>query len=195
VLCALGLAAAAPRRDVSRTVMLGGESLSSERLHRERAALLAEASAALGAPPSRVRVRHELRYRGQSFELPVDDSGSSTPATLREAFAAAHEQRYGYRDDSADVELVTVRVSVWGEPPALQPRSPGEGRHTRGERRLLVLDGEASEAEVLRGELAPGTRLEGPALCAMPEATLFVAPGWAGEVDASGSARLQRIAR
>jgi N-methylhydantoinase A len=58
-----------------------------------------------------------------------------------------------------------------------------------------VLDGEASEAEVLRGELAPGTRLEGPALCAMPETTLFVAPGWAGEVDASGSARLQRIAR
>jgi N-methylhydantoinase A len=193
VLCALGLAAAAPRRDVSRTVMLGGASLSSERLHRERAALLAEASAALGARPSRVRVRHELRYRGQSFELPVEESGSSDPDTLREAFAAAHEQRYGYRDDSADVELVTLRVSVWGQSPGLEARSPGDGATPRGETRSVVLGGEATEAEVLRGELAPGTRLEGPALCAMPEATLLIAPGWAGEVDASGSAQLHRI--
>jgi N-methylhydantoinase A len=193
VLCALGLAAAAPRRDVSRTVMLGGRSLSSGRLHRERAALLAEASAALGARPSRVRVRHELRYRGQSFELPVEESGSSEPDTLREAFAAAHEQRYGYRDDNADVELVTVRVSVWGQSPALRARSPGDGRPPRGETHRVVLGGETREAEVLRGELAAGTRLEGPALCAMPEATLLIAPGWAGEVDASGSAQLHRI--
>jgi len=27
----------------------------------------------------------------------------------------------------------------------------------------------------------------------MPEATLLIAPGWAGEVDASGSAQLRRI--
>jgi N-methylhydantoinase A len=193
VLCALGLAGAAPRRDVSRTVMLGGASLSSERLHRERAALLAEASAALGARPSRVRVRHELRYRGQSFELPVEESGSCEPDALREAFAAAHEQRYGYRDDSADVELVTVRVSVWGSSPALQARSPGDGWPPSGETHRVVLGGEAREAKVLRGELAAGTLLEGPALCAMPEATLLIAPGWAGEVDASGSAQLHRI--
>jgi N-methylhydantoinase A len=193
VLCALGLAAAAPRRDVSRTVMLGGGSLSSGRLHRERAALLAEASAALGARPSRVRVRHELRYRGQSFELPVEESGSSEPDTLREAFAAAHEQRYGYRDDNADIELVTVRVSVWGQSPALRAPSPDDRRPRRGETHRVVLGGEAREAEVLRGELAPGTHLEGPALCAMPEATLLIAAGWAGEVDASGSAQLHRV--
>ena len=70
VLCALGLATAAPRRDVARTVMLDGRSLSPERLSDERAALIAEASAALSSTPSRMRVRHELRYRGQSFELP-----------------------------------------------------------------------------------------------------------------------------
>jgi N-methylhydantoinase A len=194
VLCALGLAAAAPRRDVSRTVMLGGESLSLERLYHERAALLAEARAALGARPSRVRIRHELRYRGQSFELPVEESGSPDPDTLREAFAAAHEQRYGYRDDNAEVELVTVRVSVWGQSPTLQSRSPVDRGASRGETHRVVLGGESTEAEVLRGELAPGTRLEGPALCAMPEATLLIAPGWAGDVDAGGSVRLHRTA-
>ena len=193
VLCALGLAAAAPRRDLSRTVMLRGESLSSGRLRRERAALLAEAAAALGTRPSRVRVRHELRYRGQSFELPVEESGAAEPDTLREAFAAAHEQRYGYRDENADIELVTVRVSVWGQSPALRAPSPDGRRPPRGDTHRIVLGGEARKAEVLRGELAPGTPLEGPALCAMPEATLLIAPGWAGEVDASGTAQLHRI--
>src|SRR6202040_3064706 len=67
VLCALGLAAAAPRRDVSRTVMLGGEAITGERLSREREALVAEAASALATSPARLRVRYELRYRGQSF--------------------------------------------------------------------------------------------------------------------------------
>ena len=128
VLCALGLAAAAPRRDVSRTVMLGGASLSAERLARERDALIAEARDSLGEAPTRVRVRHELRYGGQSFELPVEESGDAGPETLREGFARAHEQRYGYRDDSAEVELVTIRVSAWGSAPDLQPAAPAAGR-------------------------------------------------------------------
>jgi N-methylhydantoinase A len=193
VLCALGLAAAAPRRDVSRTVMLAGEALSAERLGREREALIAEACQALGAAPARVRVRHELRYRGQSFELPVEEAGSPDLDGLREEFARAHELRYGYRDDAAEVELVTVRVSVWGESRALRTRASDSGAAPRRETRRVVLGGEGIDAAVLRGELAPGTRLQGPALCAMPEATLLVAPGWAGEVDVHGTARLRRV--
>jgi N-methylhydantoinase A len=86
VLSALGLAAAAPRRDVARTVMLGapgGPALSAELLAKQRRALIDAASAALAGTalagttlaemPARVRVRYELRYRGQSFELPVEE--------------------------------------------------------------------------------------------------------------------------
>src|SRR5205823_10235605 len=71
VLSALGLAAAPPRRDVSRTVLLSGDTLTVDRLASECAALLAQARDALGAPEARARVRHELRYAGQSFELAV----------------------------------------------------------------------------------------------------------------------------
>jgi hypothetical protein len=53
--------------------MLAGVSLSRPRLADERAALIESASAALAATPQRVRVRYELRYGGQSFELPVDE--------------------------------------------------------------------------------------------------------------------------
>ena len=199
VLCALGLAAAAPRRDVSRTVMLAGDSLSAERLSQERDALIGEALAALAASPCRVRVRHELRYGGQSFELPVEEEIDGTahrqaldPDELRGAFARAHELRYGYSDDSAEVELVNIRVSVWGASPSLRPQ-PGKPAVTDvAETRRVVFDGEPLEAAVLRGELAPGTVLSGPALCALPEATLLVPPGWSGGVDAQGTVHLSR---
>jgi N-methylhydantoinase A len=189
VLCALGLAAAAPRRDAARTVMLTGETLNAERLAAEREELVARACAHLGEPARRVGVRYELRYHGQSFELAIEEEGTEeeeeeewkegkgkegkeeerkappSPDALREAFARAHEQRYGYRDGGVEVELVTIRVSAWGAAPRL---------------RLAGSDGEP----------APGTMIEGPAVCALPGSALYVPDGWSGEVDAYGSVRL-----
>jgi N-methylhydantoinase A len=199
VLCALGLAAAPPRRDVARTVMLRGASLSTDELAREREALVQEARHLLGAAPTRVRARHELRYRGQSFELPIDEEidpdpggGGLGPDELRAAFARAHEQRYGYRDDDAEVELVNLRVSVWGPAPPMRPRSPGAAAPSAARRRPVVFAGETLSTAVHAGEPPPGTELEGPALYALPEATLLVPPGWSGEVDAHGTIRLER---
>jgi N-methylhydantoinase A len=196
VLSALGLAAAAPRRDVSRTVMLGGRALTSERLRDEREALIAEARAALATEPARVRVSHELRYHGQSFELPVEeeiapahDHGGLDPDALRASFARAHEVRYGYRDDSAEVELVNLRVSVLGSSPALRPGAAAESEPATAIR-PVVFDGERIDAAVLHGELPPGTPLLGPAVCALPEATLLVPPGWSGTVDRQGTIHL-----
>ena len=131
VLSALGLAAAPPRRDAARTVMLSAAQLDGPALDTAREELLSEAAAALGTEPLRARLRHELRYRGQSFELPVDEERGRDPgepftaAALREAFAVAHEARYGYRDGQAEVELVNLRASVWGPAPPLRPRAAG----------------------------------------------------------------------
>ena len=190
VLCALGLAAAAPRRDVSRTVMLAGEMLTSERVGAERDALLAEARRALACEPSRLRITHELRYRGQSFELSIEESERADPAALREAFARAHEARYGYRDHDAEIELVNMRASVWGDAPPLRPLAAGGGEATTGSG-PIVFGGETLTASVVRGELAPGTDLSGPALYALPDATLLLPPGWSGTVDANGTCRLR----
>jgi len=213
VLCALGLAAAPPRRDVARTVMLGGKSLSQEHLSREREALVEEALQALAGPPARVRVRHELRYRGQSFELPVEEELDPAPGAiglgpdeLRAEFGRAHELRYGYQnpsregenpsreggEDSAEVELVNIRVSAWGQAPVLRPKA-ASGAGPDAEARPIVIGGEELEAQVIRGEPVPGTVLCGPTLCALGEATLLVPPGWCGEVDAQGTIRLRDL--
>ncbi len=216
VLSALGLAAAAPRRDAARTVMLGAPGaapLSAQPLRDARETLIAEACGALAQAPARVRVRHELRYRGQSFELPVEQhfelpveqqippvagEGASAdghecawldPGALRRAFAGAHEQRYGYRDDDAAVELVNIRVSVWGSSPSLRPTVPDTAAPAR-DVRAVHFDGRSQPTTILRGELPPGTALSGPTLCALPEATLLVSPGWSGTVDEQGTIHL-----
>ena len=58
------------------------------------------------------------------------------------------------------------------------------------ELREIIFDGCPVTATVLRGELPPGTRLRGPALCALPESTLLLPPGWWGEVDEQGTIHL-----
>jgi N-methylhydantoinase A len=195
VLSALGLAAAASRRDASRTVMLSGEAFASERVGAERDSLIQRATDELdpqagpGRPAERVEVSYELRYRGQSFELSVKAGIDN----LRSAFEEAHEQRYGYRDEQGEVELVTIRVSAWGTPPPLTLAGHAGEPPARGSTHI-VFDGELVEAELWRGELPPGTRICGPALCAMPESTLLVPPGWRGGVDEHGTIALERTA-
>ncbi|HEX5223655.1 MAG TPA: hydantoinase/oxoprolinase family protein [Solirubrobacteraceae bacterium] len=206
VLSALGLAAAPPRCDSARTVMLAGASLGEERLGTARAALLSEALADLRGPAERARVRYELRYRGQSFELPVDEDlpapvgvpapGAKVPGAdataLASRFHDAHEARYGYRDEEADVELVTMRVSVWGSSPVLAPRAAATAQRAGPQRTALVIGGEPVEATLLLGEPEAGQAVRGPALVALPAATLLVRPGWSGSVDAHGTIALTR---
>ena len=197
VLCALGLAAAAPRRDLSRTVLREVGAIEPAALDDERAWLLAQAAADLGAAPARVRVTHELRYGGQSFELAVrEELGSGeregmVPAVLREAFERAHEQRYGYRDANAAVELVNLRISVWGSGPAQRPLAGASGS-ARSEPRPIVFAGEAVRSEILIGEPSPGAEVQGPALWAHAQSTLLIPPGWSGSVDEHGTVHISR---
>jgi N-methylhydantoinase A/oxoprolinase/acetone carboxylase beta subunit len=149
VLSALGLAAADRRRDRARTVLLRGEALDAHAL-RPRAA---------GA-----RAAYDVRYRGQSFELTVRDVRPD-PVAVREAFEAAHEERYGYRDPEGEVEVVTIRETV------VEPGPPLE---------LAAV-----------GERAP---FAGPAVVRLPEATLVVPEGWTGATDATGTIVLERRA-
>jgi N-methylhydantoinase A len=184
VLAALGLVVSDRRRDTQRSVLLSGAGLTAERLQAEIAAL---------AGPGELRVTAELRYRGQAFELAVETSTEPDPDALREAFAAAHERAYGYRDPDGEVELVTLRVTATEPGPAIDAAAAGAaGRGATRSTRRAVFDGEEHEAAVLTGEPEPGTGIAGPAICELPEATLAVPPGWAGRVEPSGTIRIER---
>jgi N-methylhydantoinase A/oxoprolinase/acetone carboxylase beta subunit len=148
VLSALGLAAADRRRDTARTVLLHGEALTP-------AALAVDEGEAA----------YDVRYRGQSFELTVRGTGPD-PAAVREAFEAAHEERYGYRDPEGEIEVVTVRVTETEPGPEVAFEAPPDG----------------------------AGRIAGPAVVGLPEATLVVPEGWSGRTDPTGTIVLERSA-
>jgi N-methylhydantoinase A len=192
VLCALGLSAAAPRRDVARTVMLSGEDFDSARLRQARKRLIEIATDALGERPQRIRTRAEMRYRGQSFELAVEAHQDSEPEDLRAAFESLHQQRYGYRDKDAEVQLVTLRVSAFGAAPQVR-LAPSCIKAPARSTREVIFDGRRVQALCLRGELPPATRIAGPAICALADTTLLVPPGWSGVVDGQGTILLEHV--
>ena len=99
----------------------------------------------------------DLRYRGQSFELTVP-----LQADLATAFHRAHEERYGYADESREIELVAVRTVE------------------------VVRGPEISFQTTERLEVV------GPALVELPGATCWVPEGWRGETNDDGTLVLRR---
>jgi N-methylhydantoinase A/oxoprolinase/acetone carboxylase beta subunit len=149
VLSALGLAAADQRQDETRTVLLRGDALDD-------AALRALADGA-------DEVAWDVRYAGQSFELTVRDVPPNLRA-VRGAFEASHEERYGYSDPEATIEIVTVRRTK---------RRRGPEIHLRGG--------------------TPHRRASGPDVLRLPETTIVVAAGWQASEDDAGTIRLERV--
>jgi N-methylhydantoinase A len=195
VLSALGLAAADRRATEQRTVLLGGDELTDDALAGARGELAGAARATLGADDARVELAHDVRYRGQAHELTVRDLAQPELAALREAFEALHDERYGYRDDGTPIEVVTIRATASVPGPELDLAAGDGAAQWERSRREVVFEGERHDAEILRGEPAPGERIAGPAICELPEATLVVAPGWSGSLDEAGTLVLEREPR
>ncbi len=192
VLAALGLVVSPRRRDAQSSVLLSGDELTAARVAEVAEALGEHARAALGEPGAELRGIYELRYRGQSFELPVQLGTSPSRAELRAGFEELHEERYGYRDAEQELELVTVRVSAVSEAPDVS-LADGDGNEepSRGRRRA-ILGGEEIELDVLRGAPPPRSQLAAPLIVELPESTLLVPPGWSGNVDAAGTIVIDR---
>ncbi len=187
VLSALGLVVSERRRELVRSELLSGDELTREAVANAVAELAGRGREELGSPDAEMRVRCDLRYAGQAFELTIAAEQEPDTGELRRAFDTAHEQRYGYSDPDATLELVTLRVAV-ALPGEQLAGAAIEGEPERSVRRVLF-DGEWTEATVHRGVIEG---VSGPAVCELPEATLVVPPGWSGGADADGTIVLER---
>jgi N-methylhydantoinase A len=157
VLSAFGLVVAERRRDLVESVLLTGDDLTAERIAEAVDRLADRGREELrAARDPEVRATYDLRYEGQAFELPVDGDPEPYPDELRRAFDRAHEDRYGYADPDARLELVTVRVAV--ALPGAEPRP-------------AAWDG------------LPGGAVDGPEVVALPGSTLVVPKGWRARAE------------
>src|SRR4051812_36897373 len=173
VLSAVGLIAAERRRDLVESVLLSGDELTTDAVADVVAKLAERGRDELGEPDAEVRASYDLRYGGQAFELTVAGEPRPDPGDLRAAFDRAHEERYGYADEEAALELVTVRVAA-ALPRTELPRTERSEAEERP-RREAFFEGEKRSITVVSG-LPP--KLAGPAVVELPESTVVVPPGW-----------------
>lgn len=223
LLSAHGLGAAMLERFAHRQVLrpLGELETDLPALLTDLATEAQEAVAREGVAAVEVEIRRQmvhLRYRGQDATIPVEVEGRDGDLIGRvgSGFDRAYRARYGYRPESREIEVESVRVVA---------SSRGGGEAPSPERLDTVcfgaetldagtLDTEPFDAEPVgwrsvvfegwsggagevpvfeRSELAPGARLAGPSLVFERHSATLVAPGWSCRVDRAGALILERV--
>lgn len=151
-------------------------------------------SAARGAPVSERRLAY-MRYVGQGHEitvpLPLRDLSADDVAALRRDFEAAYAAQFARPIPGAAIEVLSWSVLAATEQRApekavaVAPQAPPPPRGTRP-----VFDGRAGAATEVplyrRIDMAPGARIQGPAIIAEDETSTFVAASFEAHVDGAG---------
>ncbi len=140
-----------------------------------------------------VRHRIDLRYRGTETAMTLE-AGHDDITALREEFDAAHRRLFGYARPEFPIEAVAVRVEVVGHAPSLIKGRPTVAVFDNATapvpqplRRERMWSGSQMELAPLfrREDLAPGTRLLGPALILESTGTIALDRGFELRVGAN----------
>ena len=195
VLCADGLLAADLRSEFSRAMAFAGpmDPQATAPIIAELEQQAADWLDVEGVTPeARVIERKALlRYAGQGGEIAVDYAPDRS--TVEENFRTAHKALYGFNLGAA-IELVTLRVHATGlaASPPIVNLEPGD-MPVPQEFTAVSIDGASRAVPVIeRARLGAGARFAGPLILTQLDTTTYVAPGWHGEVHASGGILLTR---
>ncbi len=202
VLSSLGLLLAEPLHDFVRTMLCAAENAEPSRLTREfrlmerRGGRLLEQEG-VGRESQVFTWFLDMRYAGQSYELPVQiPSRALSVEGVRVAvrrFHAAHESRYGYKDEGNGVEIVNLRVYCRGRSRQLLPRqTPVKTAWRVKARRDAYVGGEWVRACPVfdRTEAPIGSTGKGPCIMEDYDSTLVLPGGARYVVDRAGSLRI-----
>ncbi|MFF7717448.1 hydantoinase B/oxoprolinase family protein [Streptomyces sp. NPDC007988] len=194
----IGLADATAMREQSVEAELGEDTLVRVRELCDELAGRTRADLRDDAVPDEAistRARVLIRYAGTDAGMPVP---LGTEAGMREAFTAAHRERYAFTmDKPLVVEAVSVEAVGRAGPHGTVAVEEATGAPGPGKVRDTVrvfLDGRRVDAPLLRRkDLSPGDTVEGPAIVAEADATTVVDPGWQAAVGDGGHLLLTRV--
>ncbi len=197
VLSAAGMLIADITRDAERGLHLAidpADAGAVPPLDEAFAAVERQATEAIGEDGYRsgvaVEFAADLRYRGQSHELTVRLPAGCDAESVREAFHAAHRERFGF--DSADVPVEVVIARAKARHPGLQGGlGVGHDASDAASRQEDVTWDRARSTTVLP-RAAVSETLHGPAIVTQVDTTVTVPPGWSAEPLAEGSLLLRR---
>lgn len=151
-----------------------------------------------GVPPDAIRrlPRLHLRYEGTDTALAVD-FGTPSIAEALAAFETAHRAQFGFVQEGRRIVVDTVDVEGRDgrgggfEAPERPTRA---GRPAAAVTRPVRFDGRTEMTGIHRREdLAPGDRIDGPALVIEPNQTIVIEPGWSAEITARDDVLLRRV--
>lgn len=139
----------------------------------------------------------DARYVGQSYELTIPYIASWDDQ--RAAFDKAHEERYGFQDPDAEMEIVVTRlVATIGMPvPPQQKLAASEDASiSPKQHRPVYIDGEWTDAPIYdRDDIPAGTTLEGPAILDQFDTTAYIRPDQSCFCDEFGFLHLSSIGK
>ena len=198
---ALGLLMTEVRHEFVQSRMMVIETLATEgaSIFDELAARATELLAGEGFAPAQIRLDTavDLRYAGQGYELTVPCSprpDAEDVRALRRRFDRDHESGFGHCAPQADVQVVSFRLTAIGEVPKVPLREPQAATENVSaaikERRPVYFSSRRAYVEspvYERSRLAPGHRIDGPAVIEQLDATTVLAPGQRLEVDRLGN--------
>ncbi|AWB82380.1 hydantoinase [Corynebacterium yudongzhengii] len=165
-----------------------------ERLGAEFDSLVDDARTALGTDEFERSFLADCRYVGQSYELTIPLAENWQ--RQRAAFDDAHEQRYGFGDEDASMEIITVRLSATiAQPPAATEklREVSAGDITPIDHREVYISGKWQTVPIFeRRDIPTEHVLYGPAIINQFDSTTYIRPDQQCRCDEFGFLHLTR---
>ena len=193
------------RRDFLQTrVMVLSDQTRTEiaETYSEIEARAIDGCVAEGMPRDKMRIERfaDMRYDGQEHTVkvpfPAGEITSEAIGDAAEAFHAAHEREYTFRQN-VPVEIVNFHVVVFSEVtkhslPELKKTGRSVDKARTGWRRVDFDEAGVHEAEVYDARaLEPDMTLIGPAIIEDPTTTIVITPGKQARMDAYGNIHIE----
>ena len=203
IFSAMGLLVTDLKHDYSHTLIERLERLDLGNLEESYLGMEAQGRQALlreGVRPEDISFLRQLdmRYVGQSYELPVPLQEGLLDTTLlagvQQRFHQEHERAYGFNAPEEPVEVVTLRSTAVGH--IAKPRLHELGRDGGGASSAQRATRPVYFAETAgfvdcptydRYRLGPGAAIQGPAVVEEMDSTTLVHPGYVATVDKFGN--------
>jgi 5-oxoprolinase (ATP-hydrolysing) len=149
-----------------------------------------------GVPAGKIKViaRAHIRYAGTDTALIVD---VGLLAKMQSAFERAHRSRFGFVDRGKALVIEAVSVEAIGGGAKFRERTlkTTRGRWRSPARRTKFFSGGKWHGASIytRDQLAPGQRVDGPAIIIEPHQTIVLEHGWRAEITAKDHLTLTRV--
>ncbi|MGA1206856.1 MAG: hydantoinase/oxoprolinase family protein [Litorivicinaceae bacterium] len=210
VTSALGLLHADVKHEFIQTKPTALASLSGDEFTQTLSELVKQAEAFLvadGFSDSEIStvMQVDLRYQGQGYELSVEVGSTQLDReSLRAAFDAMHERKFGHAATSQPVELMAYRVTGVGHPSrttsAFEAAAQVTAEQVEGtpsvRTAIFEVDGRWKSFETpiyQRHDLVPGQTYLGPMVIEQADTTTLVVPDQSVVMDAYGNILIRDV--